>query len=104
LNATSISANQRRISGTITWQSDYQGYISQILGTGLESLIIRIANVKLTLNQVMFTATPPTLSSGERMTVQSTFTALGTGQNDGDDAFDALIIEQNDILPPGLSL
>lgn len=104
LNATSISANQRRVSGTITWQSDYQGYISQVLGTGLESMVIRIANIQLTLNQVMFTAEPPTLSTGERMTVQSSFTALGTGQQSGDDAFDALVIESNTELPPGLSL
>lgn len=106
LNPTSISANQRTITGTITWQSDYQGYISQVLGVGIEKLIIRVANIKLTLNQCMFNASPPTLSAGDKVTVESSFTALGTGQNNGDDAFDALIIEANPVgeQPPGLNL
>lgn len=98
LNATSISAGQRRITGTITWQSDFQGYISQILGSGIASLIIRIANFELTMNNALWMAEPPTLSAGDRVTCQSSFIALGTG----DVAFDALLIGDNTSAPPGL--
>lgn len=102
LNATSISAGQRRITGTLTWQSDYEGYISQILGAGIDALTIRVGPVQFTLNQVVWNAQPPTLSAGDRMTVESSFTALGTGTGSGDDAFDALVVEANTNLPEGL--
>lgn len=98
LNATSISAGQRRITGTITWQSDFQGYIAQILGSGIASLVIRIAGFELTMNNALWMAEPPTLSTGDRVTCQSSFIALGTGTN----AFDALVIGDNTSAPPGL--
>lgn len=98
LNATTISAGQRRITGTITWQSDFEGYISQILGSGISSLIIRIAEFELTMNNALWMAEPPTLSAGDRVTCQSSFIALGTGTT----AFDALLIGSNTSPPPGL--
>lgn len=93
LNATSISANQRLINGTITWQSDYEGYISQVIGVGIESLTITIGpegedQLILTLNDCMWNAQPPTLGVGERVTVQSNFTALGRNEAE----FDALTL------------
>ena len=103
LNATSISANQREITGTLKWQSDFQGYISQILGAGIDRLIIRIGPIQFLLNQVVWNAQPPTLSAGDRMTVESKFTALGSGNSSEDDSgFDALVIGTNSSLPPGL--
>lgn len=91
LNATSISANQRRITGSVTWQSDKRGYISQILATGLTELIIQIGPIKLSMNNVVWNANPARLSTGDRITVESSFTALGTG---GGEEFNALEIEE----------
>lgn len=98
LNPTSVSAKQRRITGTITWQSDFEGYISQILGSGLAALTIRIANFQLRMNNALWMAEPPALSAGDRVTCQSSFIAMGTGE----DAFDALVVEDNTSPPPGL--
>jgi len=103
LNATSISAGQREITGTLKWQSDYQGYISQILGAGIDQLLIRVGPIQFLLNQVVWSAQPPTLSAGDRMIVESSFTALGSGDSSADDSgFDALVIGTNSSMPPGL--
>lgn len=91
LNPTTISANQRRITGTITWQSNHAGNISEILGVGVSALKIHIGYYQLTLNNVLWNSTPPTLAAGDRVTVESSFTALGDGGG-----FDALTIEAND--------
>jgi len=92
LNAQSISANQRMITGTITWQSNKQGGIQQVVGTGISSLVIKIgkptAALTLTLNNCLWNAEPPTLGTSDRVTVESSFTALGA--NDAE--FDALVI------------
>lgn len=92
LNAQSISANQRMITGTITWQSNKQGGIQQVAGVGLNSLVIKIGRptpvLTLTLNNCLWNATPPSLSAGDRVTVESSFTALGQNSSE----FDALII------------
>lgn len=99
MNATSITANQRKITGNITWQSNKAGTISQIIGVGIDALWISIVNnagvgtgtdMVLQMNQVLWNANPPTVTTGERVTVQSNFTALGN--NDSANEFNALII------------
>lgn len=89
LNATAIAAMQRRVTGTITWQSNASGTIKQIIGSGISALEITIAGFKLTLNKALWMAEPPTLSAADRVTVQSSFIAMGTG----DAEFDALVID-----------
>lgn len=79
LNATSISANQRMITGSIRWQSDADGYISQIIGTGLSECIIRIGTQEIKMNNILWNAQPPTLSAGDRVVIESSFTAFGSG-------------------------
>lgn len=91
LNPTSISTNQRLVGGTITWQSEETGYISEVIGVGIEELIIDIGPLRYTLSNCMWNATPPTLATGDRVTVESSFTALGTGTGSGVDAFDAIV-------------
>jgi hypothetical protein len=99
LNATSISASQRKVTGTISWQSNMNGTISQILGAGLESLRILIHNPSengaLEFNMVncLWNAAPPRLSTGDRVVVESSFTALGANAEE----FDALRIIDNGI-------
>lgn len=93
LNATSISAGQRRITGSVTWQSNDSGRIKSILGAGLEQLIITIktgaATVKtFTMEKCLWNAQPPRLATGDRVTIETSFTALGKGEQD----FDALVI------------
>jgi len=102
LNATSISAGQRRITGSITWQSDDEGLIDYIMGAGINLLTISIRTADdgivgsevpptgfiMTMENVLWNANPPRLATGDRVTVESSFTALGTG----DDSFDALSI------------
>ena len=97
LNATSISSNQRRITGTVTWQSNQSGFISQILATGLHSLTIQVASVSFTMTNCLWNATPPRLSANDRVTVESSFTALGSG--DSVDGFDALVIDLDATWP-----
>lgn len=88
LNATSISANQRTITGNIMWQSDYQGDLKAILGTGIKTLNVYINNVgSLEMQNVLWNAVPPTLSTGDRVVIETSFTALG---NNG--TFDALTV------------
>ena len=88
LNATSITAGQRKITGTLTWQSDSDGHLSFIMGTGIGKLTIKIGDVMtMTMNNVLWNANPPRLATGDRVTVESSFTALGTGADD----FDALV-------------
>lgn len=95
LNAQSISANQRMITGTITWQSNKQGGIQQVAAVGLNSLTITIGKtgsgitpIVLNMPQCLWNAAPPSLAPGDRVTVESSFTALG--QNNAE--FDALTI------------
>jgi len=95
LNAQSISANQRMINGSITWQSNKAGGIQQIAAVGLNSLKITIGvpgsgitPIVLDMPQCLWNATPPSLAPGDRVTVESSFTALG--ENNAE--FDALII------------
>jgi len=92
LNATSISAGQRRITGTVTWQSNDEGLLSFIMGVGIDRLVINVnshnAGFVMTMNNVLWSAKPPRLSTGDRITVESNFIALGTGTT----AFDALVI------------
>lgn len=98
LNATSISAGQRRITGSLTWQSDSEGSINAILGAGIRSLTITIgvpsaygSNQVFTLNNCVWNAVPPKLAPGDRVTCESSFTALG---GDGATAdFDALVLD-----------
>mgnify|MGYP001579597145 FL=1 len=95
LNPTAIGANQRRITGTITWQSDAEGRISQILGAGINEMLIYIGPWLFTLNNVLWNANPPRLAVGDRVTVQSSFIALGTGLGQvGGAEFDALQITE----------
>jgi hypothetical protein len=92
LNAQSISANQRMITGTIKWQSNKQGGIQQVASVGLNGLTISIGRpspiVTMTMSNCLWNATPPSLSPGDRVTVESSFTALGAN----DQEFDALLI------------
>ncbi len=92
LNAVTITANQRKITGTLKWQSNMTGTIAQILGAGLGELIITINTpttpLILTMNNCLWNANPPTLSTSDRVTIESSFTALGTNETE----FDALII------------
>jgi hypothetical protein len=89
LNATSISAGQRRVTGSLTWQSSDEGLLSFIMGAGINELIITINNgFTMTMNNVLWNANPPRLATGDRVTVESSFTALGAGTTD----FDALLI------------
>jgi len=100
LNATSISANQRRVSGTLQWQSNMDGTIAQILGTGLETLIITIFSPEgpfvLQMNNCLWNAVAPRLSATDRVVVETSFTALGANEEE----FDALRI----TLPNGIIL
>ena len=95
LNATSITAGQRTVTGTVTWQSDVEGDLSTIMGSGLGNLEITIQgsseSITLTMINVLWNAAPPSVGSGDRITCESGFTALGSGgiSNDG---FDALTI------------
>ena len=92
LNAVTITANQRRVSGTLSWQSNMSGTIAQIMGVGLSALVITIFTpdgpLIFTMNNCLWNADPPKLSVSDRVTVESSFTALGTN----DTEFDALII------------
>ncbi len=92
LNASSISAGQRRVTGTITWQSDAVGLLSAIMGTGIEALQINIGSgVVLDLTRCLWNAVPPSISPGDRITCESSFVALGSGSSD-EGGFDALVI------------
>ena len=90
LNATSISAGQRRITGTVTWQSDASGYIKAIMGAGIESLNIEIGTLvsgvgmNMLMEKCLWNAQPPKLGTGDRVTIESGFTALGKGVADLD--------------------
>ena len=89
LNATSISAGQRRVTGSVTWQSNDSGLISAIMGAGVESLEIEIGSaatsgMKMTMSQCLWNAQPPKLGTGDRVTIESGFTALGAGVSDLD--------------------
>ena len=88
LNATSISSKQRKITGTVKWQSDTDGSLRAIMGSGIKSLTVAISSVgTMTLSNCLWNAAPPTISTGDRMVCESPFTALGsTG------GFDALTI------------
>jgi hypothetical protein len=92
LNAVTITANQRRVSGTVRWQSNMTGTIAQILGVGLGQLIITVYTpttpLILTMNNCLWNADPPRLSTNDRVTIESSFTALGTNETE----FDALLI------------
>lgn len=89
LNATSITANQRRVTGTLQWQSNMEGTIAEIVGVGVDCLIIRIhippattggadRFLQLAMNNVLWNAEPPSLTTGDRVVVETSFTALGT--------------------------
>jgi len=95
LNATSISAGQRRITGSITWQSDDSGKINTVLGSGIRELKITIGtpttNQVFTLNNCLWNAVPPRLAPGDRVTCESGFTALGGDGTTSD--FDALVLD-----------
>lgn len=118
LNAASITAQQRRVTGSLTWQSGAgvpgnEGNITQLVAAGLESLNItiysdnngassvvgnEIDSIRMIMNNCLWNATPPRLSPADRVTVESGFTALGTGdpnQNGSGAEFDALQL----ILP-----
>ena len=90
LNATSISAGQRRVTGTLTWQSDSEGVLNYILGSGIDGLTISIRTDSgdfdfiMTMANCLWNASPPRLATGDRVTVESSFTALGTGNIDFD--------------------
>ena len=88
LNATSISAGQRRVTGTITWQSDSSGLIKAIMGAGVQSLRITIGaepnGMDMLMSQCLWNAQPPKLGTGDRVTIESGFTALGAGVTDLD--------------------
>lgn len=92
LNATSISAGQRRVTGTVTWQSNDTGFIKSIIGSGIRNLVITIttaaATTVFTMTQCLWNAVPPRLATGDRVTVETGFTALGIGATD----FDGLTI------------
>ena len=95
LNASSITAGQRTISGTITWQSDIDGDLSTIMGSGLGNLEIDIQgsteSITLKMINVLWNAAPPSVGSGDRITCESGFTAIGSGGT-SNDGFDALTI------------
>ena len=101
LNATTISANQRRVTGTLSWQSNMDGTIAQIVGVGLESLTIVInspspgaaESITLQLDNCLWNAVPPSLSATDRVVVETSFTALGANTAE----FDALVM----TLPDG---
>lgn len=85
LNATSISAGQRRVTGTITWQSNASGTIDAVMGAGIAALTIEVgAAFTMTMTKCLWNAQPPRLSTGDRVTVESGFTALGLGVADFD--------------------
>ena len=98
LNASSISAGQRRVTGSLTWQSDASASLTAILGSGINGLTINIGtdnpaistDTILTLDRCLWTAVPPTISAGDRITCESSFVALGSGTESGD--FNALTI------------
>jgi hypothetical protein len=93
LNATSISTGQRFIKGSLTWQSNPDGKIAAILGSGIKALTIRIGggiNTTIYLKNVLWNAQPPRLAPGDRVTCESSFTALG---DTGD--FDAMTITKS---------
>lgn len=95
LNATSISAKQRKITGKITWQSNMNGTIAQILGVGLETLKVTLwapdGPIIFNMANCLWNAAPPRLSVENIVTVESTFTALGENAEE----FDALRITDN---------
>lgn len=93
LNATSISAGQRKVTGSVTWQSNDEGLINAVLGAGIEELIITIktgvaTTTTFTMAKCLWNAQPPKLSTGDRVTIETAFTAMGEGIED----FDALVI------------
>lgn len=93
LNATSISAGQRKITGSVTWQSSDIGLIKSVLGAGIEQLTITIktgigTTFVMDMNQCLWNAQPPKLSTGDRVTIETAFTAMGIGEA----AFDALVL------------
>ena len=97
LNPTSIGANQRRITGNITWQSDANGLLDFVRGSGITEVGIFIGDVmRMTLTNCVWNAAPPRLSPGDRVTVQTGFTALGSG-GINDDGFDALVLSGSGI-------
>lgn len=93
LNAQSITANQRMITGSVTWQSNKEGGIQQVAAVGLNGLTIEIGRpttvLKLTMANCLWNATPPSLAPGDRVTVESSYIAMGANEQE----FDALIIE-----------
>lgn len=93
LNATNITCGQRMITGTITWQSSFAGRISQVIAVGISSLVITIGpaggdQLIISMPKAMWNAEPPTLNPTDVVTMQSSFTALGT--NDAE--FDAMTL------------
>lgn len=82
LNATSIVPQQRMIRGTLTWQSDMQGNVAQILSVGIETLKIKLygpeGTLILLMKNCLWNAQPPRLSVNDRVTVESEFTAMGS--------------------------
>jgi len=91
LNASSIANNQRKVTGSITWQSNSAASLTSILGAGIGALTIEIGpdTIKtFTLNRCLWTAVPPTVSAGDRITCESSFVAIGSGET----AFDALTL------------
>lgn len=103
LNATSITANQRTISGTVTWQSDMSGNITQIMGTGIECLEFIINGpdgpISMVMGNCLWNATPPRLSATDRVTVEASFTALGENRT-APVEFDALVLTGPGITTP----
>jgi len=92
MNASSIAPNQRMITGSITWQSAQTGKLTQLVGVGIRELNIYIgppgSAIQLRLRNVMFNAQPPRITPSDRVTVESSFTALGANE----ESFDALEI------------
>jgi hypothetical protein len=93
LNATSISSGQRRITGSVTWQSSDLAQIKAVWGAGIQELVITIKTSSttsklITLSKCLWNAQPPRLSTGDRVTIETPFTALGEGLQD----FDAMVI------------
>lgn len=89
LNATSITAGQRKITGSVTWQSDVTGSIASIIGAGMKGLSITIEGIgTLQMLNCIWSAAPIKLNAGgERVVCESSFTALGI-----DSGFNALTI------------
>ena len=88
LNATSLGAGQRKITGTLSWQSDASGKLKAIIGAGIRKVRIYIKGVGgIEMKNCVWDAKPPTISTGDRVTCETSFQALGdTG------IFDAIVL------------